>query len=407
MNGEVIRNGSHWSRQRNLYTYAQSRHGRMPDRIPLFEIAWDEQEILNAVESIGRGGYWAKGPFVDEFESRLEEYFSVEHAVVVNSGTSGLVAALEAADIGEGDEVIVPSLTFIATANAVRLVGAEPVFADIEPNTYGLDPESVREQLTDRTAGIIPVHLYGGPCRIEALREIATEHELLLVEDAAEAFGSTYGGEPVGTFGDAGVLSFCQNKIVVTGEGGAMITDDDELAANARLYRSHGRAPGEYFENVDSGEYLTLGTNLRMPDLTAAIGCAQMEKVDELISGRQAVAQYMNERLADVDGVRVPTPIDGGTHVYQLYTVEFDVEIDRQVVIDTLDEHGISSKIYWDTPVHEMRYYQETLEGPTPEAPTTAKITDNILSLPIYPDLAPKQADRIVAAVREGVERAR
>ncbi|MFD1585895.1 DegT/DnrJ/EryC1/StrS family aminotransferase [Halorientalis brevis] len=379
----------------------------MSDQIPLFEIAWDEQEILNAVESIGRGGYWAKGPFVDKFESRLEEYLDVEHAIVVNSGTSGLVTALEASDIGPGDEVIVPSMTFIATANAVRLVGAEPVFADIDRDTYGLSPDSVRENITEDTAAIIPVHLYGAPCRIDQIQDIAAQHDLTVVEDAAEAFGSTYEGKSVGTFGDAGILSFCQNKIVVTGEGGAIITDDDEIASNARLYRSHGRAPGDYFESVGSGEYVALGTNLRMSDLTAAIGCAQMDKVDELIGSRQAAAKYMNEQLAEIDGVQVPRPIDGGTHVYQLYTVEFDSGIDRQIVIDTLDEHGVSSKIYWDTPVHETHYYTETMDGPSPNTPTTQDVADTILSLPIYPDLTPRKTDQIVAAVKDGVRQAR
>jgi dTDP-4-amino-4,6-dideoxygalactose transaminase len=378
----------------------------MAEQIPLFEIAWDEKEIQNAVESIGRGSYWAKGPFVDEFESRLEEYLDVEHAIVVNSGTSGLVAALEAANIGSGDEVIVPSLTFIATANAVRLVGAEPVFADVDKDSYGLSPDSVKEKITARTAGVIPVHLYGAPCRINKISEIAETNNLIVIEDAAEAFGSTYQGSPVGTFGDAGVFSFCQNKVVVTGEGGAIITDDDEIAANARLYASHGRAPGNYFDNVGSGEYVDLGNNLRMSDLTSAIGCAQMDKVDELIGGRQAAAEYMNQQLTEVDGIRTPKPIDGGTHVYQLYTVEFDSDVDRDTVIETLDEHDISSKIYWDTPVYETHYYQETLEGTVRDTPTTKELTDNILSLPIYPDLSPNQADRIVSAVREGVKQA-
>ncbi|MEF8842611.1 MAG: DegT/DnrJ/EryC1/StrS family aminotransferase [Haloarculaceae archaeon] len=379
----------------------------MPDRIPLFEIAWDEQDVLNAVESIGRGSYWAKGPFVERFETGLEAYLGIEHAVVVNSGTTALVAAFRAAGVGPGDEVVVPSFTFIATANAVRLVGAEPVFADVEPDTYGLDPESVEERVTDRTAAVVPVHLYGSPCRIEALVEVAERHDLAVIEDAAEAFGATHDGACVGTFGDAGVLSFCQNKVLVTGEGGAVLTDDDDLAAELRLYRSHGRTPGDYFEEVGSGEYLALGTNVRMSDLTAAVGCAQLGKVDDLITGRRAAAERMNDGLAGVQGVRVPHPPEGGTHVYQLYTVEFDPDVDRSTVIEALEERGVSSKIYWDTPVHRTRYYRETAEGPSPGLPTTASVVDRVLSLPMYPELSPAATDRIVAAVREGVERAR
>lgn len=379
----------------------------MPEQIPLFEIAWDEKDMRNAIESIGRGSYWAKGPFVDRFERGLEDFLGVEHAVVVNSGTTGLVAALRACGIGPGDEVIVPSFTFIATANAVRLVGAKPVFADIDPDTYGLDPASVRDGIRDQTTGIVPVHLYGGPCHIDEIVDIADEEGLVVVEDAAEAFGSTFDGECVGSFGDAGVLSFCQNKVLVTGEGGAVVTDDEEIAANLRLYHSHGRASGDYFDSVGSGEYVALGTNIRMSDLTAAIGCAQMEKVDELIGGRRSAAQYMNERLADIEGVRIPRPISEGTHVYQLYTVRFDSEIDRETVIKTLDEHGVSSKIYWDTPVHGTQYYKQSAARSSDELETTNAVAETVLSLPIYPDLSPGQADRIVDAVRDGVARAR
>lgn len=374
----------------------------MTDSIPLFEISWDEREMLNAVESIGRGSYWAKGPFVDQFERRLEEYFGVEHALVVNSGTTGLVAVLRACGIGPGDEVVVPSFTFIATANAVRLVGAEPVFADIEPDTYGLDPESVRNQVTDRTEAIVPVHLYGGPCRIDDLRAIGDEEDLVVVEDAAEAFGSTYDGDYVGTFGDAGVLSFCQNKVVVTGEGGAVITDDDDIAADVRLYRSHGRSPGDYFENVGSGEYVALGTNNRMSDLTAAIGCAQIEKASGLIDSRRSIARYMNEQLEPLNSVRVPQPTERGTHVYQLYTIRLDEWVDRDAVIETLETHDISSKIYWDTPVHETHYYRQT-DREYPELQTTGSVADTVLSLPIYPDLRSEQADRIVDAIVKSI----
>jgi len=378
----------------------------MEDEIPLFEIAWDERDLKNAIDSITRGSYWAKGPFVDEFESELESYLDVEHAVTVNSGTTALVAALEAADVGPGDEVIVPSYSFIATANAARLAGAEPVFADIETETYGPDPGAVEELITDDTAAIIPVHLYGGPCRIKEIRDLADRHDLLVVEDAAEAFGSTYGDEYVGTFGDAGVFSFCQNKIVVTGEGGAIVTDDNELASKLRLYRSHGRASSDYFQETGSGEYLTLGTNIRMSDLTAAIGCAQLEKVDRLIGGRREAASRLNEALEPVEGVHVPAALPDSRHVYQLYTVEFDPEVNRQTVIETLDEHGISSKIYWETLIHDTAYYRETTSDTLPELPRSEDVASRVLSLPMYPDLTPAQTDRIAAAVVEGIERA-
>lgn len=379
----------------------------MDDHIPLFEIAWDERDISNAVESISRGSYWAKGPFVDAFEAELEAYLDVEHAVTLNSGTEALVAALRAGGIGSGDEVIVPSMTFIATANAVRLVGADPVFADIEPESYGLDPSSVREKITAKTEGIIPVHLYGGPCRIEDLSDIAREFDLVVIEDAAEAFGASYREQHVGTFGDAGIFSFCQNKIVVTGEGGAVVTDDDELAENVRLYRSHGRTSGEYFERADSGEYATIGTNTRMSDLTAAVGCSQLQKVDDLIRGRQRAARKYNDELSDVEGVGLPAPRPEGQHVYQLYTVRLPESVDRSLTIETLDEHGVSSKIYWDTPVHQTEYYRTTWKGSDVELPETESAAETLLTLPMYPELSNHAIERIANAFKAGVSRGR
>ena len=378
----------------------------MADPIPLFEIAYDETEILNAVQSISRGSYWAKGPFVDSFEAELESYFGVDHAVVVNSGTTALVAALRALGVSPDDEVIVPSFTFIATANAVRLVGAEPVFVDIEEETFGLDPASVRESVTDRTAAIVPVHLYGGPCQIDELAAIAEEEGVALVEDAAEAFGATHEGKFAGTFGDAGILSFCQNKVVVTGEGGAVLTDDDDVASELRLYRSHGRMEGDYFESVGSGEYVSLGTNVRMSDLTAAIGCAQMEKVDDLIGGRRAAADAMTDDIESIEGVKPPRAIDGGRHVYQLYTIELEADVDRETVVESLDDADVSSKIYWDTPVHRTQYYRDTVASPAC-LPTTDAVADRVLSLPIYPDLTPAQANRITNAVAAGIKASR
>lgn len=371
--------------------------------IPLFEIDWDQSDVSNAVESITRGGYWAKGPFVSEFESKLEDVLDVEHALVVNSGTTALVAALEALGIGRGDEVIVPSFTFIATANAVKLVGAEPVFADIERETFGLDPEDVRSRITDTTAAILPVHCYGTSCRIKELSEIAREHNLSLIEDAAEVLGAEYREQKLGTFGDAAALSFCQNKIVATGEGGAVVTDDDDLARRVRLYRSHGRISEDYFDSSTSGQYVDVGTNIRMGDLPAAIGCSQLDRLDELIAGRRRAASRLTKAFEDLDGVCPHSSMEEATHVYQLYTVELAGSIDRANVIDTLAEHEIASKIYWDPGVHRTSYYDE-VKGKTPELPVTEDISRRVLSLPMHPNLSSYEITRIVDAVTEAVQ---
>jgi perosamine synthetase len=371
----------------------------MADDIPLFEIDWDREDILGVVDSVGRGSYWAKGPYVDEFERELKAYLGAEHVLVVNSGTTALVAALRGAGISEGDEVVVPSFTFIATANAVRLVGAEPVFADIETDTYGLDPDDVRDRITEDTAAILPVHCYGTSCRISALDRVADDHDLVLIEDAAEALGATHDGQFLGTVGDAAALSFCQNKIISTGEGGAVVTDDDDIAEAVRLYRSHGRASADYFDSADSGEYVSVGTNIRMPDVNAALGCAQLDRIDDIIAGRQAAATRMSEAFAAVDGVEPHTRAEGNSHVYQLYTVTLAPGIDRARVVDELADRGVASKVYWDPGVHQTGVYDDS----SPDLPVTEDVAGRVLSLPIHPNLSTEETTRIVDAVTAAV----
>ena len=372
----------------------------MSESVSLFEIDWDQREIQNAVDSICRGAYWAKGPYVDEFEDRLKAYYDVDHAVVVNSGTTALVSALTALDIGPGDEVVVPSFTFIATANAVRLVGATPVFADIDRETYGLDPGDVERKITPDTEAILPVHPYGSACRIDDLVSLAREHDVSLVEDAAEAFGCEYDAQLLGTFGEVAALSFCQNKVITTGEGGAIITDDAEIADAARLYRSHGRPSEGYFERTDSGTYTTLGTNVRMSDLVASIGCAQIAKADELIAGRRRVAAQYDEMLREVPDV-TPHPYPAlSKHVYQLYTVTLAKTIDRAALIEVLNDHGVSCKVYWDPPIHRTEFY-----GADVSLPVTDEVASRVLTLPMHPTLSDKEVERVVSALEVGIEK--
>ena len=371
----------------------------MPEAIPLFEIPWEAQDIQNVVESIGRGGWWANGPFIDEFEAMVASYLDVEYAIAVNSGTSAIMSALVGADIGDGDEVIVPSFTQQATANAVKMVGGEPVFADIDRDTYGLDPTDVEDKIKPETAAIMPVHVYGSVCQIEAICEIAADHDVTVIEDAAEALGAERDGLMAGTVGDAGALSFCQNKIVPTGEGGMVVTDNDDIARSASLYRSHGRATEDYFESSDSGRHVTVGGNFRMPDMVAALGCSQLDRIDSLIEGRREVALVMNEAFAETEGVS-PHTMDDGRHVYQFYTVTFDQEIDRDAVINHLAERQISSKVYWNPPIHRSEYYSS---GDW-DLPVTEELSQRVLSLPIHPELSPKEVERIINGVQSACE---
>ncbi|QLH81202.1 DegT/DnrJ/EryC1/StrS family aminotransferase [Halosimplex pelagicum] len=374
----------------------------MPEQIPLFEIPWDVQDLQNVIESIGRGGWWANGPFIEEFEQKVASYLGVEHAVAVNSGTSAIMAALDAAGIGDGDEVIVPSFTQQATVNAVKMVGGNPVFADIERETYGLDPTAVSEQVTSETEAVLPVHVYGSVCDIEAIYELATDHNLMMIEDAAEAQGAERDGMRAGTVGDAGALSFCQNKIVPTGEGGMVVTDDDEIARGVSLYRSHGRASEDYFESSDSGRHVTVGGNFRMPDMVAALGCSQMERIDTLIEGRRRAALTMNDAFESTEGVS-PHTMNDGRHVYQFYTVTFDLEIDRDAVIEHLAERNISSKVYWNPPVHESEFYS----GSDWDLPVTEELSQRVLALPMHPELSPREVERIIDGVQTACKKHR
>lgn len=366
--------------------------------IPLFRISWGREEITNAIDSITRGSFWANGPYIDEFEKRIEEFVGVSNAVVFNSGTTALVSALRSHGIGEGDEVIVPSFTFISTVNAVRIVGAEPVFADIERECYGLDPNSVSDCITPDTAAIIPVHYAGRPCRIQTLVDIAETNDLVLIEDAAEAFGATVNGETVGSFGDSAMFSFCQNKVAATGEGGAVVTDDDDLASELRLLRSHGRASSDYFESQSSGEYRKLGNNFRLPDVVAAIGVAQLQRIDELIRGRRRVARRYRDSLETLNAVKPMADPANGRHVYQLFTVTLEPSVQRDALMESLDEQGVSSKIYFQ-PVHRSAYYRSTYEKPVDHLDVTEEISSRVVSLPMHPELTDEEINHVVSSM--------
>lgn len=376
----------------------------MSDNIPLFEIDWGRDDVRNVVDSVTRGGHWAKGPYIRLFEERIEEYLGVNHARVVNSGTTALVCALKAHGIGPGDEVIVPPFTFIATANAVELVGAKPVFADIERQSLGLDPATAQRVVTEDTAAILPVHVYGGTFALGEFRDLADDHGVALIEDAAAALGATHNGVNAGTIGDSACFSFCQNKIVATGEGGAVVTDDVDMANRIELFRSHGRiTEGDYFHSAEGSRYVTIGSNYRMPDIVAALGCAQIKRIETIIEKRRRVADLLTREFEDIPKVDAQTGGERGRHVYQIYTLLLAKSVDRQNVIETLADRGIASKIYWD-PIHLSDHYQETYGYELGDFPVAESVTDRVLSLPIHPNQSPGDCRRITRAVQKAVE---
>ena len=368
-------------------------------KLPLFKIYWDEEDIEMVKAAIQRGMFWAIGPNVDRFEEMLAEYIGTRYTVACNSGTSALHAALLAYGISQGDEVIVPSFTFIATANAPLFVGARPIFADIEEAAYGLDPNDVIRKITPKTKAIIPVHYGGCPCSIGELKEIADENNLLLVEDAAESIGAVVDGKKVGTFGDCAVLSFCSNKIITTGEGGAVVTDSVEIYEKLKLIRSHGRAEtANYFSSTESMDYITLGYNFRLSDITAALGIAQLNKVDKIIEMRRRNAERMSARLSGVAGIETPYSTGDRFHVYQMYTIRVkEGQEKRNALMAHLADKGIMTKIYFD-PVHLTHYYKTKL-GYNCTLPVTERLSEQVITLPMFPALTEDEIDYITDAI--------
>ena len=370
-------------------------------KIPLFKIFWDEQDVARVTSVIRRGTFWATGPEVREFEVRISEYFGVKYAVAMNSGTSALHAALVAHGVGKGDEVIVPSFTFMATANAPLFVGAKPVFAEIEDKTYALNPEDVARKITPQTKAIVPVHYGGCPCRCAELAQLARKHGLLLIEDAAESFGAAVDGQKVGTFGDSAILSFCAPKIITTGEGGAVITNSRDVYERAKLICSHGRVETtDYFSSAEPMEYVTLGYNFRMSTMTAALGVAQIEKVDEIIGRRRENASYLSDRLTDIKGIMVPEPPERFFHVYQMYTIAVRNNDRRDKLMKHLLKKKIMAKVYFH-PVHLTQFYRREFGHREGDLPLTEKIASEVLTLPMYPALTKKEMDYMAQQLRD------
>jgi dTDP-4-amino-4,6-dideoxygalactose transaminase len=363
------------------------------DTIPPARPVIGEAEIEAAVRVL-RSGMVIQGPEVAGFEREFAELHGVEHAVAVNSGTSALHISMMALGFGPGDEVIVPSFSFAATANAVRLVGATPVFVDIEPGSFCLDPDAVAAAITPRTVAIMPVHLYGHPAAMDRIGPIAEQHGLAIVEDAAQAHISALNGVKVGAFGAAGCFSFYPTKNMHSLEGGMVTTGDAKLARTMRLLRNQGMEARYQNEIV--------GANMRLTDVAAAIGRVQLGQLPAWTEKRQANAAYLDSKLT---GVTVPPVSPGATHVYHQYTIR--VAGDRDAFIAGLKELGVGSAAYYPTPIHRLRPFL-TEDGQVGDwkLPETDKAADEVLSLPIYPLLTTDQLDRIADAVNTVAARA-
>ena len=382
--------------------------------IPITKPVFGEEE-LRAVQVPLESGWVVQGPHVAEFEESFSLFTGARHAVATSSCTTALHIALAALGVGPGDEVIVPAFTWVSTANAVEHLGGRPVFCDVDLATYNVLPEAVAAAVTERTVGMIPVHLFGLAADLEPIIATATAHSLWVVEDAACSLGGWYDGRHTGTFGDAGCFSFHPRKSITTGEGGMITTARDELARLARSLRDHGATRTDYDRHTGStafmlSEYPHIGFNFRLTDIQGALGVAQMNRLDAILDGRRAAAARYDALLADVDWLRLPTVPDPCVHGYQAYVTLFAPEEPtpsnveamhrrRNAIMTQLEEQGIATRQGTHAAALQACYVEKY--GNRAEQYPNAWAADRLtIALPLYPQLTEEEQSLVVDSLR-------
>lgn len=359
-------------------------------RLPIAEPSLGEKELQYVTECIISGWVSSAGKFVDRFEAMFAEFCNTRYAVATSNGTTALHLALVAAGISSGDEVIVPTLSFIATANAVKYTGATPVFVDSDPDYWTIDPDSVNYAITENTRAIIPVHLYGHPADMDPIMEIARQHSLIVIEDAAEAHGALYKGKRVGGIGDMGMFSFYGNKIITTGEGGMVVTNNDAYDKQMRILRGHGMSPERrYWHEV-------LGYNYRLTNLQAALGVAQLENIDRFLEAKRNMAHRYDEGLGMLPGIVLPREADWAESVYWLYSILLEPEVlgfSRDEFMNQLNKRGIDSRPVFPS-MHEQPIY-----GTGQNLPVAKNLSENGLSLPGATTLTNKDLTHVIETI--------
>lgn len=370
---------------------------------------WLEEDDLAAVLEVLRSDWLTTGPQVAAFEQDLAEFVGAREAVAVSSGTAALHAAMDAASLGQGDEVIVPAMTFVATANAAVFQGATPVFADVQPDTLLIDPESVAVKITPRTRAIVPVDYAGQPCDYEALSALARRHGLLLIDDACHALGAMDRGRKIGALGDLTAFSFHPAKHLTTGEGGMITTDDPELAARMRCFRNHG-ITADLQQRVRQGtwqyEMAELGYNYRLTDFQCALGRSQLRKLPGWVERRREIAGAYDAAFAGMPAVRPLTVRPDAYHAYHLYVIRLDLQrlsVSRDEIFRALRAEGIGVNVHY-LPVPMQPFYQKTFGAKPDQCPVAFAASRDILSLPMFPRMADKDVEEVIFACRKVIE---
>ncbi|MEE8599873.1 DegT/DnrJ/EryC1/StrS family aminotransferase [Euzebya tangerina] len=375
------------------------------DPIPFHRPAFDQAELHGAVSSL-ESGWLTTGPQCAAFESRFAEAVGAEHAVSVNSCTAALHLALEGLGVGTGDQVVVPAMTFTATAAVVRHLGADPVLVDVEADTLGMDPDQLVDVLSERTKAVVPVHYAGQPAEMDRITSAAESVGAAVVEDSAHCFPGTYREHTIGSLSRATCFSFYANKTITTGEGGMLTTDDAELAERARVMRLHGMSKDawrRFASGPSTYDVAQPGFKYNMTDLAAAIGLAQLDKAADLAAQRAGHAEQYVTALAHVPGVRTLARRPDRSHAWHLLVVAIDREtfgMERDAVAAALNDRGISTSIHY-RPLHRHSYYRDTYQLTDEDFPVASSAGDQILSLPLFPTMTGEQVDRVVAVLAE------
>ena len=372
-------------------------------KIPLYKVDWDKDDVKTVTNVIKRGMDWAIGPEIEEFEQSLANYHDSKYCVAFNSGTSAGHAALLSLNLKPSSEIIVPSFTFIATANWPLMVGTKPIFSEIEEETLGMDPSYLDSIISKKTKVLMPIHYGGMPCKIIEIKKFAEQHKLTLIEDSAESIGSTIGNKKIGSFGDMSILSFAGNKVLTTGEGGAVVVNSKKLYEKLKLIRSHGRQiNSNYFHTTKTPNYISLGYNWRMSSITAALGISQLRKLETLISKRRKNSIYLSSKLKKCSEITLPLDYKNHKNVFQLYTIRIRGKNLRNNLMKFLEKRGIMSKIFFE-PVHLSKFYSKNMNKKI-SLPVTEKISQQVLTLPMYPGLTKTEMNFICDSINEFFE---
>ena len=368
-----------------------------------------DDEDISAVIDVLRSDWLTTGPTIGQFEEAFAQQTGAAEAVAVSNGTAALHAAMYAAGVGPDDEVIVTPMTFAASANAAVYLGAKPIFADVEPETLLLDPNTIEEKITTRTRAIVAVDYAGQPCDYDAINAIAQKHNLVVIDDACHAVGGNYNGRSVGTLAGLNTFSLHPVKHLTTGEGGVITTDDSKLAGKMRVFRNHG-ITSDHRQRAEQGgffyEMVDLGYNYRLTDFQAALGISQLKKLAGWVEKRQAIAHMYDAALAQVDAVAPLSVRSGVSHAYHLYMVQLDLAsltVDRAAIFQALRAEGIGVNVHY-IPVHLHPYYQQTFGTGPGNCPAAEAAYERLLTLPIFPQMTNSDVEDVVTAVQKVVE---